>query len=437
MYSIGCLATPFLKRGQGAHHFCAGTAGHLTGRAQKEGPIGEMHMNYKKMNGNEWAEFLVDHPEQADKCDWSKLEGCDWCFLLEYKPEFADKCNWSKLDGGDWCDLLKAQPQFADKCDWSKLNGTAWADLLSGGEDDDDLVLVDSGLSSKNGGQAAATSEFADKCDWPKLNGENWATLLSMQPQYADKCKWAKLDGYNWCELLTVKPQFADKCDWSKLDGCDWRNLLEEQPQFADKCDWLKLDNEDWNELLEVQPQFVDKRPKTKKRKGKAGKRREVYEKEVTAEVLREKKERDAAPKAVKAIFKKADDHVVTSISFCGFYPGMLVNDAKLLADHYGLQDGQWSVEPFRKKVYKLSLTPLAIRAITKCGDSFDDMAQAVANRSETLELMEDEESGLFGYGCVMPPVGQLVVISEKGDLLLEDLFLGEAIAARKKGEPE
>ncbi len=418
-------------------------------------------MNFNKMSGTDWAEFLVDHPERADKCKWSKFEGYNWCYLLRERPEFSEKCDWSKLDGNDWASLLKAQPQFADKCDWSKLDGYNWANLLSGKEDG--LLELwnepNDDRSSEDGGQAAATSEFADKCAWSKLNGDNWRYLLSMQPQYADKCDWSELDGENWvellgeqpqfadkcawskldgggwCYLLGKQPQFADKCDWSKLDGCDWRILLQEQPQFADKCDWSKLDNEDWNELLESQPQFVDKRPKTKRPKtknriGKIDTSVRYYEKEIVAEVLREKQERAAASKAVKAVFDNPAKR--DGIDFCGFYPGMAVDDVKLLAAHYGLEDGQWSVEPFGTRVYKLTLSTSAIRAITKCGETFDDLAHAVADRTDTLELMEDDESGLVGYGYILPPLGQLLVISENGDLLLENTFIGNEIAVAK-----
>ncbi len=33
-------------------------------------------------------------------------------------------------DGKDWADLLREHPEFADKCDWSKLNDENWASLL-------------------------------------------------------------------------------------------------------------------------------------------------------------------------------------------------------------------------------------------------------------------------------------------------------------------
>ncbi len=100
------LGTPFL---------CAWTVGHSTGKAQKEDPIGELYMNKNFWIGDEWFEFLVDHPEQADKSDLSKLDGSQWSYLLAEQPQFANRCDWSKLDGHDWRFLLQYQPQFSDR----------------------------------------------------------------------------------------------------------------------------------------------------------------------------------------------------------------------------------------------------------------------------------------------------------------------------------
>ena len=35
-------------------------------------------MDFSKMSGWDWAKFLVNHPEHADKRNWSKLAVEDW-----------------------------------------------------------------------------------------------------------------------------------------------------------------------------------------------------------------------------------------------------------------------------------------------------------------------------------------------------------------------
>ena len=41
-------------------------------------------------DGKAWADLLCEHPEFADKCDWSKLGPEDWDRLLAKRPEFAE-----------------------------------------------------------------------------------------------------------------------------------------------------------------------------------------------------------------------------------------------------------------------------------------------------------------------------------------------------------
>ena len=45
----------------------------------------------KTYDGKAWVDLLCEHPEFADKCDWSKLTDEDWSKLLEKQPQFADK----------------------------------------------------------------------------------------------------------------------------------------------------------------------------------------------------------------------------------------------------------------------------------------------------------------------------------------------------------
>ena len=85
---------------------------------------------WRKFKGWETEILLREHPELANRCDWSTLDGSAWGCLLQYRPQFADKCDWSKLDGADWAALLAKKPRFADKCDWSKLTAANWRELL-------------------------------------------------------------------------------------------------------------------------------------------------------------------------------------------------------------------------------------------------------------------------------------------------------------------
>ncbi len=55
----------------------------------------------------------------ADKYDWwSRLDGELWARLLSDHPEFADRCDWTKLGKRDWFNLLDGRhdPSFAAHC---------------------------------------------------------------------------------------------------------------------------------------------------------------------------------------------------------------------------------------------------------------------------------------------------------------------------------
>lgn len=159
---------------------------------RKEDQVMPTHENtpdLSTMDGDELAEYLIDHPEFADQCDLDKLDGSDWSRLLTFQPSFASRCDWEKLDGWDWSDLLEEQPHFA------------YQDV-----------------------------------PWELFHPIAWSSLLSKQPQFADHCdEWENLDGKWWSLLLISQPQFADKCDWSKLGDADWDELLKYQPHFSDK----------------------------------------------------------------------------------------------------------------------------------------------------------------------------------------------------------
>ena len=156
------------------------------------------------------------------------------------------------------------------------------------------------------------------------------------------------------------------------------------------------------------------------------------------ADAARERKEQAAAPDAVKAIFAKAEDAAEDgAINFCGFYPGMSEADARTLVAHYGLKDGQWGVDivPSTKEVFHLSFTLQSIRRITKGGNSFKELAQAVANRIGTLKPKFNDNYDIVGYEYKNID-GQAGFISEKDGLSLLDPTLANK-SAEEKAEAE
>ena len=130
-----------------------------------------------------------------------------------------------------------------------------------------------------------------------------------------------------------------------------------------------------------------------------------------------------AFEKSVMAVFAKAakvaDDG---GINFCGFYLGMTEADAQLLASHYGLENGELTggVAPFSKTVFSLKFSLKGVRRITKGGNSFDELAQAVANRIGTMKPGRNGSYGAAGYEYKNID-GQTAFISEDGGLVLED----------------
>ena len=152
------------------------------------------------------------------------------------------------------------------------------------------------------------------------------------------------------------------------------------------------------------------------------------------ADAAREGKEQAAAPEAVKAIFAKAEAAAEDgAINFCGFYPGMSEADARTLVAHYGLKDGQWGVDivPSTKEVSQLSFTLRSVRRITKGGDTFDELSQAVANRIGTMERKRNSDYDLVGYEYKTID-GQTGFISEKEGLFLTDPTLMRKAALAK-----
>ncbi|MBP5542774.1 MAG: hypothetical protein ILM98_01755 [Kiritimatiellae bacterium] len=180
------------------------------------------NLDLENMDGSEWVDLLLEHPEFAEKCDWTKLDGEDWVTLLEDCPQFADKCDkWDDISEFSWPWLLAEQPQFADKCHcWEDFQDDGWGQLL------------------------ICQPQFADKCDWSKMDDEFWTEFQSAsdsfgeffdaRPELADKLDFSKLESYSWAELLARRPDLAGKCEcWSEFEDWEWNQLLAKQPQLA------------------------------------------------------------------------------------------------------------------------------------------------------------------------------------------------------------
>ena len=120
---------------------------------------------------------------------------------------------------------------------------------------------------------------------------------------------------------------------------------------------------------------------------------------DASLDALREGREQNAAPANVRAIFAKAkaaadeDD----KLNLCGFYTGMSEADAQTLAGHYALKDDEWSTEG--DPVYKIHLSLKGVRRVTKGGNTFDELAQAVANRVGSLK--QDWETKVYGLKTI------------------------------------
>ena len=139
-------------------------------------------------------------------------------------------------------------------------------------------------------------------------------------------------------------------------------------------------------------------------------------------DAIRDARDRNAAPENVKAIFAKASEAEDEGcINFCGFYLGMSEADARTLATHYGLKDGQWSfaTTTYAAYVYKMTFTLHGIRKVTKGGNTFDELSSAVANRIGDMKAKRNDDYDFIGYEYKNID-GQMAFISEKGGLIIE-----------------
>ena len=149
-------------------------------------------------------------------------------------------------------------------------------------------------------------------------------------------------------------------------------------------------------------------------------------------DAARERGDQATAPEAVKAVFAKADEMAEDGgINFCGFYPGMTADDAKTLSSYYKLKDGELTIltVPETKDVYKLQFSLKGVRRITKGGNSFEDLSQAVANRVGTMNAKHNDDYDLIGYEYKNID-GQRAFMSENNGFLLEDGNLSRKAAA-------
>jgi formylglycine-generating enzyme required for sulfatase activity len=107
------------------------------------------------------------------------------------------------------------------------------------------------------------------------------------------------------------------------------------------------------------------------------------------AEALSEQAEQSLADANIRALFAKAKAAEEDgAINFCGFYTGMPMADAEALAAHYGLKDGEGMFEENvgTHEVYSMHFSLHGVRRITKGGNSFKELAQAVANRVGSMQ---------------------------------------------------
>ena len=137
---------------------------------------------------------------------------------------------------------------------------------------------------------------------------------------------------------------------------------------------------------------------------------------DASLDALRENREQNAAPSEVRAIFAKAKTAADNEdrINLCGFYTGMSVADAQTLAGYYNLQSSEWSIEG--NPVYKITLSLKGVRRVTKGGNTFDELAQAVANRVGSLK--QDWETKVYSLKTID---GISVTMSESSGFAMVD----------------
>ena len=153
---------------------------------------------------------------------------------------------------------------------------------------------------------------------------------------------------------------------------------------------------------------------------------------DASLDAIREGREQNAAPTEVRAIFAKAkyaaDDD--DKLNLCGFYIGMSKADATTLENYYKLKPGEFETEG--DPVYEIKLSLKGLRRVTKGGNTFEELAQAVANRIG--DLRHDYETDTWGIKTID---GIVVTMSEKDGFKMVDVEIKNAayMMARIKRE--
>ena len=102
------------------------------------------------------------------------------------------------------------------------------------------------------------------------------------------------------------------------------------------------------------------------------------------------------------------------SVNFYGFYVGMPKADAETLVAHYGLGSGEFA---FRgDPVYFINLSLKSVRQITKGGNSYGELLQAVANRVGSMSYNEGW-SQRYPYYTYKTIDGIVIAMSELFDV--------------------
>ena len=153
---------------------------------------------------------------------------------------------------------------------------------------------------------------------------------------------------------------------------------------------------------------------------------------DATFDAARESREQNAAASDVRAIFAKAkeaaDDE--DKLNLCGFYTGMSKSDATTLGNYYKLKPDELETEG--DPVYEIKLSLKGLRRVTKGGNTFEELAQAVANRIG--DLRHDYETDTWGIKTID---GIVVTMSEKDGFKMVDVEIKNAayMMARIKRE--
>lgn len=207
----------------------------------------------------------MDELENKAKTAPEQLNGTEWYELIVNHPEYAEKCQWEKLDADDWGVLLAAKPQFADKCSmWDRMNESAALEWGFGYVTAQIYLLIHQ-------------AQFADKFNnWDELPPGDWDALIAEQPQFADKCNcWEQFyDAYthygSWGVIIEKQPQFSKKYvevmrEKREFDINPWVALFCNDAYCASDCtefcdEWQNFTDREWKILLEKHPEFADKR---------------------------------------------------------------------------------------------------------------------------------------------------------------------------------